>query len=344
MNFTEFANSDGEKIFVRFREFIDSDATAIVNLIREEYGDKYSNQKLYDKNFILQAHKENKIIFYVAELSDGKIVACLNLQKNLPHDFYSNMGTGIVAKNFRQYHLFQPLIKFVMDEIFRRNESYAICAFLVMYHEITEKLVDRLGLIPCGLIPQKILVSNAHNSYAKGKNLKYTSVFAVKKVLQNDAGKIYLPAEHKNFAEKIYTQLDVKFEIFTEKTKLRGASKISVEDYPAQEYTAINVEESGEDLREKILEIENARQTSLQTFNIFLNISEEKAIAAYEILHEIGYFFAGFKPLGGKETAVLHNPKNVIIHFDELKATAHYLLLKNYVEKCYESRDKFENP
>ncbi len=339
MNFTEFKNADDEKISVRFREFVENDSDAIVNLIHEEYGDKYQNKNFYDRDFIIQSHKEGKIIFFVAELEDGKIISCLNMQRNFPRDNYANMGTGIVSKAYRKFHLFQPLIKFVMEEIYKRREVSAICAYLVMYHEITEKLVDRLGLIPCGLVPQKVLVSNSQNSYAKGKNLKYTSVFAVTKVLQNDSGKIYLPVEHKSFAEKIYSALKVHREIISYKINLKGESKIFVEDFPEQKYSAIYVDDSGADLSEKIFEIESAHKDDLQTFNIFLNISDEKAVAAYEVLRGLGYFFAGFKPLGGNfEVMILHNPKKVPIHFEELKATDHYLPLKNYVKKCYDNR------
>lgn len=332
----EFAKED-KKISVKFREYKVGDAPEIVNLIREEYGDSYQNKKLYDAEKINQLYAAGEVIFFVAE-AEGEIAACLSLQKN-SRDDYSNMATGIVAKAYRKYHLFQPMIKFVMDEIFQRRESSAICAVLVMYHEITEKLIDRLGLTPCGIIPQKVLVSQSHNSYATGKNLKYSSIFAVTKVLQEDAGKIYLPVEHKGFAEKIYQSLGAKFEINSDKKILSGASEIFVEDYPTHEYSAISIDSAGADLAEKILSIEKARQAPHQTFNIFLNISDDKAVAAYEILHGLGYFFAGLKPLGGKrEIMILHNPKNVIIHFDELKATAHYLPLKNYVKQCYESR------
>ena len=341
MNFTEFENADGGKISVRFREFKESDTDAIINLIREEYGDKYQHKEYYDANILIQLHRSGEIIFIVAELESGEIIACLNMEKNLLHDEYTNMGTGTVAKAYRHYHIFQPLIKFVMEEIYKRRESSAISANLVMYHDITEKLIDRLGLIPCGLILQKILVANySQVSYAgKGKNLKYTSVFAVTKVLQNDAGKIYLPVEHQNFAEKIYSALKVHHEIITYKINLKGESKIVVEDSPEQKKTLIYVDNSGADLIEKISEIENARRDELQTFTLFLNISDEKAVAAYEVLRGLGYFFAGIKPLGGvREVMILQNPKKVPIYFEELKATDHYLPLKNYVKKCYDNR------
>lgn len=339
----DFTNAEGKLISVNFREFKNEDADAIIKLIREEYGDKYTSPKFYDKNYILESYREGKAIFYVAETSDGKIAACLNQQKNFPRDNYGNMGTGIVAKSFRQYHLFQPMIKFVMDKLREENKVSAICAYLVMYHEITEKLVDRLGLIPCGLVPQKVLVENAQNSYAKGKNLKYTSVFAVQKVLQNNSGKIFLPIKHRNFTERLYNKLGAKCEIISDKIDLNGESQIVIDDVPEQKYTAIYVDKSGADLQKKILEIENNRNKPLQTFNIFLNISDENAVAAYEVLRRIGYFFAGLKPLGeNREVMILHNPKNVEIHFDELKATDHYLPLKNYIQSCYESRDNFE--
>ena len=75
MNFTEFENADGEKISVRFREFVEKDAGAIVNLIREEYGDKYQNKNMYDKNFIIQSYKDDKIIFHEKRIKSKPIMS-----------------------------------------------------------------------------------------------------------------------------------------------------------------------------------------------------------------------------------------------------------------------------
>ena len=337
MNFTEFANKSGEKISVCFREFQPSDVQAIIDLIREEYI-CYLKPQYLNPETLIDLHRRSEVVFYVVQTQEGKIVACLNDQKNSQNKF-SDMGTGIIAKDYRQFRLFEPLIKFVMDEIYKKNQASAICAHLVMYHQITEKLIDRLGLKPCAFELQVMAVDKWQPAYQNRKTAKHSLVFTTKKVTQNDVGKVYLPQEHLDFAENIYNSLDVDFKIVSEKNPLQGKTEIEVGDVLDHKYTAILVKNAGVDLAEKILEVEKSRQDPLQNFNLFVNTSQPQAVTAYEVLRELGYFFTGVEPLGGnRELMVMNNPKKLKIYFEEMQATAHYLPLRNYVQKCYESR------
>ena len=342
MNFTEFYNKEGKSILVRFREFQTKDAEAIVNLICDEYGDKYHTPELYDKDIIIQRYREGKIIFHVAELTTGEIIACLNMKRSLPQEECYSMGTGIVLKTYRKYHIFEPLIKYVMEQI--GGGASAIHALLVMYHEITQHSIDRLGLKPCGFIFSMVLADKFTHSFKKDDNLKYHFILTACKVSKNDAGTLYLSAEHENISSKIYDSFEVKFEIKTAGVDLSGKSVVNVEDSPIHQNCSIYIDSAGADLFERITEIESQHQQPFQTFNAFLNINDEKSIAAYETLKSLGYFFAGFKPLAGKyEFMIMHNPKKVPIHFDTLLAIEHFAFLKDYIKQCYESRCKIEN-
>ena len=147
-----------------------------------------------------------------------------------------------------------------------------------------------------------------------------------------------------NTISKIYDSFGVEFEIKTRGTDLSGKSVIEVENNPVHQNCSIYIDNAGADLLERIKEIESQHQQPFQTFNVFLNINDEKAIAAYETLKSLGYFFAGFKPLAGEhELMILHNPSKVPIHFDSLLAIEHFAFLKDYVNQCYESRCKIED-
>ncbi len=344
MNFTEFYNKEGNSILVRFREFQPKDAESIVNLIRDEYGDKYHTPELYDKDIIIQRYREGKIIFHVAELTTGEIVACLNMKRSLPQEKCYGMGTGIVLKAYRKYHIFEPLIKYVMDQIRKLQGASAIHALLVMYHDITQHSIDRLGLKPCGFIFSMVLADKFTHSFKKDDNPKYHFILTACKVSKNDVGTLYLPAEHENISSKIYDSFEVKFEIKTIGADLTGKSVIEVENNPVHQNCSIYIDNVGADLLERIKEIESQHQQPFQTFNAFLNINDKKAIAAYETLKSLGYFFAGFKPLAGEhELMIMHNPSRVPIHFDTLLAIEHFAFLKNYINHCYESRYKIED-
>ncbi len=337
--YTTFKNKRGDSISVRFREFQPKDAEAIVNLIREEYGDKYHTPELYDKNVIVQRYNEGKIIFNVAELPDGEIAACLNMKKTLPQEKCYSMGTGIVKKAYRKYHIFKPLIKYVMEQIRKRQDVSAIHALLVMYHDITQNDIDQLGLKPCGFIIDMVLADNFSHSFKSDDNLKYSFILTVDKVSKNAVGTLYVPVEHSDFTKKIYDSFDVNFKIETNGADLSGESVISVEDNSMQQNCSVYVDNAGADLLEKMTDIERERQQAFQTFNVFLNINDEKAVAAYEVLKGRGYFFAGFKSLAGEnELMIMHNPKKVPINFDTWLVIEHFAPLKDYINKSYESR------
>ena len=68
-----FTNNDGEKISVRFREFQEKDADAIINLIREEYGDSYFRENFYDAQSLIASHARGELKFFIAE-NDNELV------------------------------------------------------------------------------------------------------------------------------------------------------------------------------------------------------------------------------------------------------------------------------
>ena len=184
-----------------------------------------------------------------------------------------------------------------------------------------------------------VLANKFTHSFKKDDNLKYHFILTACKVSKNDVGTLYLPAEHKNISSKIYDSFGVEFEIKTGGADLSGKSVVNVEDSPIHQNCSIYIDSAGADLLERIKKIESQHQQSFQTFNVFLNINDEKAVAAYEILKSLGYFFAGFKPLAGEyELMIMHNPSKVPIHFDSLLVIEHFAFLKDYVNQCYESR------
>ena len=342
MNFTKFYNKEGDSILLRFREFQPKDAEAIVDLIRDEYGENYNTPEFYDKDKIIQRYNEGKVIFQVAELDSGKIVACLNIKRNFPRENYCGMGTGIVLKAYRKYRIFEPLAKYVMEKIHKLPNVSAIYVVLVMYQEITQHLFDRLGLTACGITPSMVLADTFIHSYSKDDNQKLTFLFSVTNIAKFNVGKIYIPAEHKEIVQDIYDSLKTQCEIETKAVELSSKSVILVEDDQVQQVCSISIDEVGADLRDRIIEIESQRKQSLQTFNVFLNIKDEKAVAAYDTLKDMGYFFCGLKPLisNDREVMIMHNPKKVPIHFDTLLAIENYAPLRDYVKNCYESRCK----
>ena len=338
----ELENSNGEIISVRFREFQKDDAEEIVNLIRDEYGSSYRKRELYDVDTILKRQADGIFNFFVAELDSGKIIGVLAFKRNLPRETSCEITVGIILKEYRNFHVFRHFVKYVVAQVLKLKNVSAMIGRSVMYHSISQRLMSELGFKPCGFIFSAIIMENFQHSYTKDENIKHPHAVIIKRCSKVDAGKIFLPKEHWKIAESVYKILGVKVKFNSAENNLVGESKIFLDEDLPQQNCNIFVDFAGSDLKEKILEIESRRTKPLQTFNIFLNISQKSAVTAYKILKSCGYFFAGFEPICLQhEIMILHNPKKVPINFDTLNMTEEFLELKNHVKKFYEGGDKF---
>lgn len=339
MDFIELKNSEGKSINVRFRQFKSSDVESFIDLIRDEYGDRYHKRDLYDPDYIIHQQESGKMITYVAEKSDGEIIGCLSLTRNLPRETSCGISSGIVLKKYRRYYIFRNFSKYIAAQVRKLPNISAIYCRLVLYHDITEKLMERLGLKPTGFVPQLIIAQNFQHSFSIDENLKHTLGFTIRKVSKHDAGRIYIAEEHREFAQEIYKSLKVKFELIHESQPLNGQTIWNFTNDSIQQNCMIEIDSAGEDLISKIESLHSQFNSDLQTFNIFLNMSDSKSVTAYQILKKLGYFFAGFKPLcSEREVMILHNPRKVSINFDLLTLTENFSKIRDYVKKCYEGR------
>lgn len=109
-----------------------------------------------------------------------------------------------------------------------------------------------------------------------------------------------------------------------------------------QSSAAITIYKTGDGLKvylESILE----EYGSLPRFtlNVFLNVNDPGAVAAYYLLKEKGFFFAGYKPLCSEnEYMVMHNPLDVPIIFKDYVLTEEFQDLIQYMEVFYEERQQ----
>ena len=341
MNFVELTNSEGKKISVCFRSFQPQDAEGIINVITDEYGKTYIKRNFYNLNTFEKYEKSGHTRFIIAELKYGKIIGMISLNDFLPREKVYEPASAVVLKEYRQYGIFKHLVEKALKIEEKTKNMYACYVHVIMYHDITQRVFEEIGFTPCGITYSELLMLNSSHSYQRDENIKYPYGIMMRKAERKDVGKIYIPPEHIEIAQKIYNSLSVKFEITSKSEKLSGKTSIFIEDDEPQQRCTIAVDEIGTDLIAKVKEIQNERKEPYQIFNLYLNISDPKAITAYKELLKIGYFFTGFRPLcSDRELIVMHNPCKVQINFDTFKLTQKFSELNDYIKKCYERRIK----
>lgn len=332
------AERDGQRLQVVYREFCAADAPGLITCIRDEYAGTYLKPDFYDPDFIVSGVEAGTFHFLVAE-AEGKIVAALGLKLNPPYDNMCEWITGVVLKEYRRFGIMNVLFRMALDKMAAMPGISAGYGFSVTYHDISQRAMGRLGFMPCGFLLSVLDIQNISHSYVRDGNQKHHHIIIVRRQEKDDAGIIYVPAEHEDIARRVYGSLGVAVAISTNVIPLYGRSHCRVENDAGQASCIIWVEESGLDLAECITSIEREYQGKNQTFNIFLNVSDERAVAAYQDLRKLGYFFAGWRPVSGtREIMVLHNPGRVQIDFASLAIAEAGEYLRLYVAKCYENR------
>lgn len=339
MNYIELSNGS-KKILVRFRRFQPNDSDKLIRCIQDEYGESYFKRNFYNADYLKSEYSNGHIIFLVAERDNGDIVGMLALKRFLPRESMCEIASEIFLKEYRGFKMAYPFFKYALRQIHLMKNVSAIYCLPVVFHDISQKLMERIRLTPCGFVFGAFLMSKIRHSYKFDENLKHPQGIMIHRLGKKDAGVLYLPQEHQDIASEIYNQLNVKFK-FGESKTVAKKTIYTYDNDEVQENCAIYIDIAGNDILEIVEEIQDSFQAQNQTFNIFLNISESGAIAAYESLKQIGYFFAGFQPLcSEREIMVLHNPRKVPINMQTLTLTPRFRYICDYIEKFYKERCK----
>ena len=348
------------------RQSVPGDEEGMIDCIRDEYGDTYFKRDFYDAKYLRGEAESGHITFLVAEviygkkegtpedeaiaLSSGVIVGELSGEKagKLPveiagmmilKEFYQEesmceIATQIIRKKYRGHGLAMDFFEYGMQVLLSRNYSAAYC-LPVVFHDVTQRLLQRLGLVATGFVLNVFDMKKITHSYQNGRNQKHSQGIQIRAVGKRDAGVLYIPAEHAEFVRKIYERLGVNHHIVTEIPKRQKLFK-SVIEYKQdriQSSLEIRIHRVGADLLERLLEIQqNYPLKGRQTANIFLNINDCGAIRAYEKLTQTGYFFTGLKPLcSTREYMVLHNPGEVRICFEDYVVSEEFAEILKYI-------------
>ena len=346
-------NREGRGLTITLREYRQGDEEGMIACIRDEYKDTYFKRGFYEPAYIKEESDSGHITFLVAQTKAGEIAGMLILKNFSPKEDMCEIASQIFRKKYRGYGLAMPFFEYAMDILQSRNYSAAYC-LPVLFHDVTQRLLYRLGLRATGFILNIFDIEHITHSYHNGKNTKHSQGIQIRAVGKQDAGTLYLPKEHREFCSNIYNELGVKFhmkqdeddreyelqtESAYEKHVLPPVTLLKFYQDELQKSLEVNIRLVGADLPLRIADLHTKYPLrGRQVINIFLNCNDKNAVWAYRVLEEEGYFFTGLKPLcSKKEYMVLHNPGKVKIFFKDYVVSEEFAGLLRYVGKVYES-------
>lgn len=344
-------NGQGEVLTVVLQRYRPGDEEEMIACIRDEYGESYFKKALYHQGYIKEKAKEGAYTFLVAKTLSGEIAGMMILKGFYPEENMCELASQIIKKKYRGYGLSMPFAEYGM-EILLSGSYYAAYCLPVLFHDISQRHVYKLGLRATGFLLNVFDLEKISHSYEKGRNSKHSQGIQIRAVKKEDAGTIYLPKEHQAFARAVYGRLGVKYKLAKEKReagkekkegipgKMPEESLLTYKNNSVQSSLEINIYAVGADLREKLAMIyEKYPLTGRQTANVFLNCSDKYSVYAYRILKDRGWFFTGLKPLcSDREFLIMHHKGEVAVYFEDYVVSREFKPLLNYVKKCCEER------
>lgn len=345
-------NREKQSITVRLRLFRAGDENGMIACVRDEYGDTYFKSGFYDPKYLRKEAEEGVITFLIAETDEDGIIGMMILKEFYPKESMCEIASQIFRKKYRGYGLAMPFFEYGMGILLSRNYSAAFC-LPVLFHDVTQRLLYRLGMRATGLVMNVFDMDHIIHSYNNGRNRKHSQGIQIRAVGKRDAGTLYLPEEHYGFCRDIYASLGAVFTIAAaDIRRLPDDDNHETDDqtqrlpvYTEMEYAnddlqhslTIDIRRAGRDLIKRITKLHTRYPLQgKQTAVIFLNCNDPGAVWAYEVLQEMGYFFTGLKPLcSEREYIVLHHEGEVEIFFEDYWLSGEFANLIGYVETCY---------
>lgn len=343
-----YHKKNGECLKISFRTLEDRDVDGVIACIRDEYGDTYFKRDFYNPNFIREEHREGMITFLVAVTDMEEVAGVMILKSFLPNEFMIEIATQIFKKKYRGYGLAAHMFDYGMD-LLQGMTCSAVYSLPVTFHDISQRLLRMKGLIGCGFIFSVLDMGKIQQSYGKCRNLKHSQGIQILAKDKTHAGILHIPSEQKGFTGWLYKKLGTTFcladaqEAMDVRTGNRdGSCKVMKTIDWVQSSAAITIYRTGDGLVEYMESLlEEYKNLPGFTLNVFLNVNDPGAVAAYYLLKEKGFFFAGFKPLCSEnEFMVMHNPLDVPIIFKDYVLTEEFCDLIQYIEVFYEERQQ----
>ncbi len=322
-----------EKTFT-LRPFVYGDESSVIECVREEYGDTYYRREYYDEELLRKEVESGKLLLFLACCKD-EVCGFQSLIQFAPKETRIEAASQIFKKAYRGYGLPFELVKYTY-EIARDYHPSCIYASTVVFHNITQGMCERVGMIPVAFNLGSHLTSAMHNSYKLGDSEKYAQAILVLPVDKLDAGRVYIHPDICQKAEKLYSDLGVAADIVTscEDTDGSAESSFDVSVNEREQSISITVLRIGSDLLEKIKEIQASHSGKYWTIQLILPVDRPEAIPAYENLRGAGFYFVGLRPICSEtEQIYLQYTGDVYFDFDDFQLTEGFQKLLSMIIK-----------
>lgn len=274
----------------------EKEITEIMRCIYYNFGFDYPNCRIYETPHLSKLLESGRQWSYLGTNDHGQVLGHVSLAF---HDEFPGMPEigSLVSKQFCRGHNVAGRLVEQLCKDAKESGVPGAYAVPVAFHPFSQKIFNRQGFTPVGMILHYLPAKNAWD-YAEGD--RRMDMFVCAKMF-HDPGKktIYVPDKHREFISGIYKNLHVECDCRTiaSSDAVTGESQYSVsqdQNLKMAEFLIDHISDGFEEDLEQTMD--DFRRNGMELAKVYLNISDPSAIRAYEILEQNGYYFGGILP------------------------------------------------
>lgn len=285
-----------ESFHVHRVESNEKEITEIMRCIYYNFGFDYPNCRIYETPHLSKLLESGKQWSYLGMNDHGQVLGHVSLAF---HDEFPGMPEigSLVSKQFcRGHNVAGRMVEQLCKDASEAGVPGAY-AVPVGFHPFSQKIFNRLGFVPVGMILHYLPSKNAWE-YAEGD--RRMDMFVCAKMF-HDPGKktVYIPSKHRDFISGLYGKLGIDCDCHTsvcgDQPEAEGQYSISQD--PSLLMAEFLIHHVTDDFEEDLRHImDDFRANHMELVKVYLNISDPSAIKAYDILEKNGYYFGGILP------------------------------------------------
>ncbi len=296
-----------------------SDCEEVAGCLHSAFGDSYIKPQMYNPAEVMRMQASGEIHLYLAVTQEGSTAGIMGWEQLPMFPKTAELCTLVVRSGFEGAGLGEALIRHAYNEV-KQLDITSVFSYPIASHLKAQRCIEKLGAVCCGFLPSVFSVESFCSGVEGHTNPKDSLTVVAFNVSAKEAGGLHLKQQYHPLAESVYGGLGVKFTAVDAIAPPTCCSTEYEYRYDSVHSTLyINVNQAGTDFTLLVRELISHRSNRYFTAQLCLNLRDEAAVYAAELLESHGFILTGFHPLcGGREYCIYHYSGSVEFNIDDL--------------------------
>ncbi len=284
------ANLEG----IAIHPMVPEEGIQVAQCLYDEFGYSYINDLVYYPRKFAAAVQSGRFACYTAVAADGEVAAVLSLTTDPHLPGTGEVSMGVVRKRYRKASLMTRLTEAVMDHARELGMTSVFCR-PVGYHPYTQRIAVAQGMMPC-CVELNHVAADLSNSYGDEGRRHHT--FCGTLMLRDVRRTVHCPEGEEDVVRTVIRNCGLDRDVVPSTDPAPGTSTVADTDMNRiLKAACIYIDVVGEDVGE-VLRREHRRVKSslLELSNLYINLQDPAAGAAYREAKRLGYFVTGMFP------------------------------------------------